>query len=330
MNGYKISVILPTYNRLEFIEDTINSIMNQTYKDFEIVIADDGSTDGTDSYIEELKAKNDNIIYDKAVHSGICNARNRAINLSGGDYLFFIDSDDFIHPMLFERMIDAVKKTGSAMASEYFCEVNSKSIKEKMSGFEKEMADKDFIYRNANQTVYDYFHKSPIDMIGGLLVNKDFAKNIKFDDRFIIGEDKLYVYYCVKNNADYVIIPQKWYYNRIHKGNASWDYSRKALLSRYMRRKTVWLSELELKRNENAVLQIEQGFSFLIEHFLRNKNLKELAFLSHIVKKDRKYFKLLKNKKHRILVFLISYFNPLLLFERNEKEFAVWKKSGLY
>ncbi|MCQ2450132.1 MAG: glycosyltransferase family 2 protein [Clostridia bacterium] len=119
MHCPKISVIMPTYNRSAVISDAINSVLSQTYRNIEIIIVDDGSTDDTEAVLNPFISKYDCIItYSKADHAGVSHARNLAIDLATGDYLFFLDSDDCIHPLLFERMVNALAATGASMQNQ--------------------------------------------------------------------------------------------------------------------------------------------------------------------------------------------------------------------
>jgi glycosyltransferase involved in cell wall biosynthesis len=88
----KVSVIIPTYNRVEYIARAIDSVLNQTYQDFEIIVIDDGSTDQTK---EKLIPYKDKIKYVYQENGGISEARNRGIQESTGKYLAFLDSDDW-------------------------------------------------------------------------------------------------------------------------------------------------------------------------------------------------------------------------------------------
>jgi teichuronic acid biosynthesis glycosyltransferase TuaG len=99
----KFSVIIPMYNSKNTIIGTLDSVINQTYKDFEIILADDGSFDGTDQIINDF-FKNQNVpykyIYQK--NQGASAARNRGINEAKGEYIAFLDSDDMWHPQKLE------------------------------------------------------------------------------------------------------------------------------------------------------------------------------------------------------------------------------------
>ncbi len=98
----KVSVIIPTYNRANYICETIDSVLSQTFKDFEIIIVDDGSTDHTRDVLEKYR---DRINYHYQVNEGAGAARNKAISLSRGEYLGFIDDDDLWLPNKLEVQV---------------------------------------------------------------------------------------------------------------------------------------------------------------------------------------------------------------------------------
>ena len=97
-----VSICIPTYNRKEYLKETIDSIKAQTYKDYEIVIVDDGSTDGTEEMINQLDFP---VTYYWQQNSGDASARNKLIELAKGKYISFIDSDDLLLPDAIERMV---------------------------------------------------------------------------------------------------------------------------------------------------------------------------------------------------------------------------------
>jgi glycosyltransferase involved in cell wall biosynthesis len=100
-----VSVCIPTYNREHLLKETLDSVFAQTYKNFEVVIVDDGSTDGT----KEMLEKNGyNVRYHWQANSGDAAARNKLIELANGKYISFLDSDDLLYPDALEKMVDAI------------------------------------------------------------------------------------------------------------------------------------------------------------------------------------------------------------------------------
>src|SRR5690554_3777960 len=90
------SVIIPSYNRRNFIGETINSVLSQTFKDFEIIVVDDGSTDNTKLYIEETFNEKVRIISIPNSERG--KARNTGTENARGEYMYYLDSDDILYP----------------------------------------------------------------------------------------------------------------------------------------------------------------------------------------------------------------------------------------
>lgn len=108
----KVSVVIPTYNRAKYICETIDSVLNQTFQDFEIIIVNDGSSDNTESLVLEYIRKYPNRMkYVYQQNKGEAAARNTGIMKSDGEYIAFLDSDDIWLEQKLEKQIDYVKKT---------------------------------------------------------------------------------------------------------------------------------------------------------------------------------------------------------------------------
>jgi glycosyltransferase involved in cell wall biosynthesis len=107
-NNLFFSIIIPTYNRALFIEKTIRSVLNQNYRNFEIIIVDDGSTDNTAEIIKNINS--DKIKYFKIENSERGVARNYGIKHSTGDYVTFLDSDDILLPTHFTNASESILK----------------------------------------------------------------------------------------------------------------------------------------------------------------------------------------------------------------------------
>lgn len=105
------SIIIPVYNAQDTLENCIDSILNQTYKDFEIVLINDGSTDNSQEIIDSYKKKYPKIIRSYSQkNSGVAVTRNNGIKYSEGKYLFFIDNDDYIDNNYIETFVNEIEK----------------------------------------------------------------------------------------------------------------------------------------------------------------------------------------------------------------------------
>lgn len=97
-----ISVIIPIYNVEKYLDKCIETVINQTYSNLEIILVDDGSTDLSGKKCDEWKKKDKRIIVVHKENGGLSSARNAGIDIATGKYISFIDSDDFVESQIFE------------------------------------------------------------------------------------------------------------------------------------------------------------------------------------------------------------------------------------
>ena len=103
----KVSIIIPIYNSEDYIEKCLKSILKQTYKNYEIIAINDGSSDNSKKILESFSKKYPNVIrYISQANMGVAKTRNKGIKISTGDYITFIDNDDFIDEDYLEKMIN--------------------------------------------------------------------------------------------------------------------------------------------------------------------------------------------------------------------------------
>jgi glycosyltransferase involved in cell wall biosynthesis len=125
----KVSVIIPTFNRCDLVCETIDSVLGQTLRDFEIVVVDDGSTDGTQEVL--LSRFGQRIKYAYQENRGRSAARNRGILESSGEYVLFLDSDDLLLSQSLELLssyLDAHAEVGVVYADGYYCDEDGQNI----------------------------------------------------------------------------------------------------------------------------------------------------------------------------------------------------------
>ncbi len=105
MNSPLISIIIPAYNIEQYIERTLNSVTAQTYKNLEIIVVDDGSTDNTGAIIDEYTRKDKRVIAIHKKNGGVSSARICGLNSSHGEYIGFVDGDDLVEANMFEHLL---------------------------------------------------------------------------------------------------------------------------------------------------------------------------------------------------------------------------------
>lgn len=210
----KVSIIVPNYNSEEYISDCIDSLINQTYKNIEVLIVDDCSTDNSVEIVKKYVKNNSNVILIKSKQNkGVSNARNEGIKKASGKYIMFSDSDDWYEKDAVEKLINAAKtKNADFVVSNYYINKNNKKIKVDISSyFSKEIITKEEIISYMTLTSCSK------------LIEKDlFIKNnIKYPEGIKRCEELPVIpvlAYCSKNS---VFIDDALYNYRQRKGSAS-------------------------------------------------------------------------------------------------------------
>ncbi|MDO4963775.1 MAG: glycosyltransferase [bacterium] len=120
----KFSIIVPVYNTSKYLSKCLNSIFNQTYKDFELIIVNDGSRDNSEEVIKELIKDKTCVKYIYQDNKGLSSARNEGVESSNGDYIIFVDSDDYINPDL---LLELSKVNNNDLIRYQACVINGKN-----------------------------------------------------------------------------------------------------------------------------------------------------------------------------------------------------------
>lgn len=113
----KLSVIVPVYNVEKYLGKCVKSIIDQTFEDFELILVDDGSTDGSGDLCNELAKADKHIQVIHKANGGLSSARNSGLSRASGEYVSFIDSDDFIDVDMYAIMIEALERTKKDIAA---------------------------------------------------------------------------------------------------------------------------------------------------------------------------------------------------------------------
>ena len=182
-----ISVIVPVYNTEKFLHRCVDSILNQTYKNIEIILIDDGSTDASGSICDEY-AKIDSRI--KVIHKeneGVSRARNLALEIAKGEYIGFVDSDDSIEPDMYEILYDNILHYGAEIS---LC--NQKRINGNFAENESSI-DKITVF-NRNEAIKELSLERAFS--GGLcnkMIKKSVLDKVRFAEDIYFAEDKLFL-----------------------------------------------------------------------------------------------------------------------------------------
>lgn len=196
-----ISIIIPVYKVEKYLDECIKSVVNQTYKDLEIILVDDGSPDNCPRICDEWALKDDRI---KVVHKkngGLSSARNAGLAVANGDYIGFVDSDDFINATMYEDLM-------RIMLSDSRNIIVSSPIIRNIDGRYSPYVVGSFVYKDkACMTISEYMEKFLSLSIDATVWNKlfkmDFIKTMFREGRN--NEDYLFMYYNCKSifNCDF-------------------------------------------------------------------------------------------------------------------------------
>lgn len=173
----KVSLIVPIYNTQKYLKKCINSLINQTLKDIEIILINDGSTDNSEKIIKEFKDKR--IKYISKENEGIGKTRNLGIEKSTGEYLAFVDSDDYLNEHFCEYMYEKATKDNCDLVICDFFESREKLYSIKFKDFKNTNLKKNpELINNVNLGPCNKLYKKD------LFINKDnrFEENLKYED----------------------------------------------------------------------------------------------------------------------------------------------------
>lgn len=111
--GKKISIIIPVYNTEKYIERCITSVLGQTYQNIEVICVDDGSTDKSGIILDELALADERLSVIHKKNEGVTEARNVALEYVSGEYVGFVDSDDYLEPTMYEELVRGMEESGA-------------------------------------------------------------------------------------------------------------------------------------------------------------------------------------------------------------------------
>lgn len=178
----KVSVIVPVYNVEKYLDKCMNSLVNQTLEDIEIIVINDGSTDNSLKILNKYKKKYPNklIIIDQE-NKGISVARNNGIEIATGKYIGFVDSDDYVKYDMFEKLYNKIEKTKSDIVVCDFEEYYMKTGKFKYMNFTNNIKSKN-LYEDAS--IINTIDYAPWNKLfkKDLFNDIRFLKNIKYED----------------------------------------------------------------------------------------------------------------------------------------------------
>ncbi len=315
MEKSKVSVIVPVYNAEKYLKKCLESIINQTYLNIEIVLVDDGSTDNSLKICNDYK-KNDRRI--KVIHQsnkGVSTARNVGLDNATGAYISFVDSDDYIENDMIEKMTNEAIKNNLdiIICNLHFENENYEEI--------KEFNHNDYFIKRKNYPIELYKNIS----IQGYSCNKIFKRNIivnnniRFKREYMVLEDDLFNYDIFYYNKELKIkyINNKFYhYVQLNTGASKSAFNLKKLSYLDVREK-----EINILNNENIIsdhLKADYITVFIrMKHLAKKNKTYSKEIFDKYIKNYREYKKSLvfKNLNHKQqMKYIIINYLPLIYY----------------
>ena len=214
----KYSIVIPVYNTEKYVSKALESLKNQTYKDIEVVIVNDGSTDNSESVILDFKKSNPsfNLVYKKNENAGPSTARNTGIDLATGDYICFLDSDDSYDVHLFEEIDKMISKDTEIIYFGYNDYSESGELLDKFTD--------DFKYFDnlsgielAKKKYYKECWPHNCSVIYKLSFLKE--KNIRYLEGVYLGEDTNFIYKALMSAKTVRCLPKEYFYHTVVEGS---------------------------------------------------------------------------------------------------------------
>lgn len=209
-----VSILIPAYNVENYIEECLDSVVNQTYRNLQVVVVDDGSTDRTGEILDRYSEKYPYIEVYHIENGGVANARNFLLEKAKGDFVQFVDADDWIEPEMISMMYRAKAETKADIV---VCQVGD------MYG-DNEIWDR-------NKTIKEFLgHKKFSGALWNKMISRELTKNVKFSEGIHYGEDALFIWEIINKVNTVTLIPNRLYHHRPNPeglSNSTWTPNKK-------------------------------------------------------------------------------------------------------
>ncbi len=240
-----VTVIVPAYNAEKTIQNCINSIQKQSYKDIEIVVIDDGSTDRTKEIVQRLLRKDGRIKIISQYNQGASAARNKGIEKASGEYVTFVDADDEIEPQLIKVLITYLKKYNADYVKTSVIRINKNGQKARFDEKQKIICTS---VQEWNEHFFDLMNHGLNSPVGKLYKKSILTKsNVRFNLELVLSEDLIFNLDYLEHVNRLVFLPEAYY--KYYIGNSELTVKYRSNLFD-CRKKAIELYSDFLKRNQ--------------------------------------------------------------------------------
>lgn len=294
-----ISIIVPVYNCEALLESCLDSLVAQTYKDFEVLIVNDGSTDSSLSICRKYVDMHPGVfrLFSKE-NGGVSSARNLALENVRGEYVCFVDADDYVHKEYLQRLYDLIVENGCEMAMCSFVPGNNEVIKLLSQG----------------EIIGSIFNFEKNAALWNKLFFSDIIGDLRFDENVFLGEDTLFCVEYAKKCDSAVFVNENLYYYEQSTSSLKYRSSAKYIeknMSCIESRRKMLENTAGLDQDTIAIIctSLMEMFEFNACLAVIYNQLSVLKRLSADLKKDKRNYGLMLSSECKLLKF-----SPLLYF----------------
>ena len=216
MDELKVSVVVPVYNLEDYIEKCIQSILDQTYKNYELILVDDGSTDHSYDMCQKYSESYDNIFAYSQENGGPNAARLTGVENSTGEYILFVDGDDWIESNMLEELVKKQQESGAEIVTSGAYRGVGEQCTKKVDSLNEGIYEKEDLKEIYSRLLINHKFAEPgiLHYLWGKLINKKLIiKALKVIPKSInYGEDVVALFVCIVNTKSVMITKQIFYH----------------------------------------------------------------------------------------------------------------------
>lgn len=310
-----ISVIVPVYNGEAFIEKCFNSILNQTYENLEIIIINDGSKDKSPEICDEFAELDERIIVVHQSNVGLSSVRNKGLDMASGDLIGFVDSDDSIHPKMYEILLKHLNDNGADIAMCGITKVYNANISEHIKGSDKKITNQQIHSFRQEEAFQNLFNEKNLAMVvpWNKLYKREIFKHVRYPDGKV-HDDEFVIHHIIQATNKIVFtdaILYYYYHNEASFTNEKYNLKRLDAIEALRDRVLLF----ELQKYNYLLQQVTNTYLHLIiihyysvkRHFPSEKGV--LSELKNEFRTGFKNYKNILNEKDKMELKLFL-FNP--------------------
>ncbi len=308
-----ISVIIPVYKVEDFLDRCVQSVVDQTYKDLEIILVDDGSPDNCPKMCDDWAKKDSRVKVIHKENAGVCVARNTAIDQCNGDFIAFLDSDDYADKDLYQKLYEDIVKYNTDISCCAYKYVE-------MDGTVLNATGKNFLFNEGKMNGREFIVKVLEREVMTVVWNKLYRMSAVKETRFkpgVIGEEMLFFFDMITEDNSVSFIKDPLYYYLRREGSLSFGFNEKFYFDNV---KNIISSEELLKQKfigiEKHIKKCQLEF---ISWFLSNMpmnyvtdNRESYAYAYYNLRQNSKYISKVGLPLYRKIYLRLYIFSPRL------------------